>query len=88
VAQVEDGQKIDTGTAGKAAARYQRVRAAVAAGQLKPSVRSIQLAEGGGTVVVRRYLQAMTDEGLIARTASGYELARAPTHPDQMTLTL
>ncbi len=88
VAQVEDGQKIDTGTAGKAAARYQRVRAAVAAGQLKPSVRSIQLAEGGGTVVVRRYLQAMADEGLIARTASGYELARAPTRPDQMTLTL
>lgn len=86
--RVDDGSKLDTGTDGKAAARYQRVRAAVASGQVKPSVRAIQSAEGGGTVVVRRYLQAMTDEGLIARTASGYELARAPTRPDQMTLTL
>lgn len=88
--RVEDGQKLDTGTEGKAAARYQRVRAAVAAGQVKPSVRAIQSAEGGGTVVVRRYLQTMADEGLIERKPSGqgYALLRRPEHPDQMALTL
>lgn len=88
--RVEDGQKLDTGTEGKAAARYQRVRAAVASGQVKPSVRAIQSAEGGGTVVVRRYLQTMADEGLIERKPSGqgYVLLRRPAHPDQMALTL
>lgn len=88
--RVEDGQKLDTGTEGKAAARYQRVRAAVASGQVKPSVRAIQSAEGGGTVVVRRYLQTMADEGLIERKPSGqgYALLRRPAHPDQMALTL
>lgn len=88
--RVEDGQKLDTGTEGKAAARYQRVRAAVASGQVKPSVRAIQSAEGGGTVVVRRYLQTMADEGLIERKPSGqgYALLRRPVHPDQMALTL
>jgi hypothetical protein len=88
--RVEDGQKLDTGTEGKAAARYQRVRAAVASGQVKPSVRAIQSAEGGGTVVVRRYLQTMADEGLIERKPSGqgYVLLRRPVHPDQIELTL
>ena len=88
--RVEDGQKLDTGTEGKAAARYQRVRAAVASGQVKPSVRAIQSAEGGGTVVVRRYLQTMADEGLIERKPSGqgYVLLRRPAHPDQIELTL
>lgn len=90
VTRVEDGQKIDTGTEGKAAARYQRVRAAVASGQVKPSVRAIQAAEGGGTVVVRRYLQTMADEGLLERKPSGqgYALLRRPAHPDQIELTL
>lgn len=88
--RVEDGQKLDTGTEGKAAARYRRVRAAVASGQVKPSVRAIQSAEGGGTVVVRRYLQTMADEGLIERKPSGqgYVLLRRPVHPDQIELTL
>lgn len=88
--RVEDGQKLDTGTEGKAAARYQRVRAAVASGQVKPSVRAIQSAEGGGTLVVRRYLQAMADEGLIERKpgGQGYLLLRRPVHPDQLALTL
>lgn len=90
VTRVEDGQKLDTGTEGKAAARYQRVRAAVASGQVKPSVRAIQSAEGGGTVVVRRYLQTLVDEGLIERkpNGQGYALLRRPAHPDQMALTL
>ena len=88
--RVDDGSKLDTGTAGKAAARYQRVRAAVASGQIKPSVRAIQSAEGGGTVVVRRYLQTMADEGLIERKpgGQGYALLRRPAHPDQIELTL
>lgn len=88
--RVDDGQKLDTGTEGRAAARYQRVRAAVAAGQVKPSVRAIQSAEGGGTLVVRRYLQTMADEGLIERKpgGQGYLLLRRPAHPDQLALTL
>lgn len=88
--RVDDGGKLDTGTEGKAAARYQRVRAAVASGELKPSVRSIVAAEKSGNIVARRYLQTMVDEGVIERKphGQGYALLRAPTHPDQIELTL
>ena len=90
VTRVDDGRKIDTGTEGKASARYQRVRTAVASGQIKPSVRAIQSAEGGGTVVVRRYLQTLAAEGVIEPkpNGQGYALLRAPVNPGQMALTL
>lgn len=55
--------------------RYRTIRSAVAAGQLKPSVRAIQAAAGGGTEIVRAYLQEMVREGVIVRQTKGYALA-------------
>lgn len=73
---VAAGAKIDTGTTGKAAARYNRVRAGVAAGSLKPSVRAIQAAEGGGTLVVRSYIKQLAADGVIVQAGRGYVLAQ------------
>ena len=72
---VADGAKIDTGTTGKAAARYERVKAKVLAGQIKPSVRSIQSAEGGSTLIARRYQQQLAAEGVIVRNGQGWAAA-------------
>ena len=72
VTQVADGSKIDAGTSGRAAARYNRVKSAVTAGTLKPSVRAIQAGEGGGTLVVRRYLHKLAEEGLIVQKGRGW----------------
>lgn len=64
---VTDGKKMDSGTEGKTAARYRRVKAAVIAGTLKPSTRSINAAEDAGNVVSRRYLARLAEEGVIER---------------------
>lgn len=64
---VTDGKKMDSGTDGKTAARYRRVKAAVIAGTLKPSTRSINAAEDAGNVVSRRYLAKLAEEGVIER---------------------
>ncbi|MEC5213291.1 hypothetical protein RCH06_001837 [Polaromonas sp. CG_9.5] len=82
---VADGQKMDAGTRGKAAARYLRIKSAVLAGSLKPSVRSLQAAEGGGTLVARRYLQQLAAERVIERAGQGW-VRIATAHPDQLTL--
>lgn len=82
---VADGQKMDAGTSGKAAARYHRIKSAVLAGSLKPSVRSLQAAEGGGTLVARRYLQQLAAERVIERAGQGW-VRIATAHPDQLTL--
>lgn len=71
---VPDGSKIDTGTTGNAAMRYGRVKAAVKAGKLKPTVRAIQAKEGGGGLVVRRYLQQLEADGVITRKGRGYSV--------------
>lgn len=55
--------------------RYQRLRAGVLASQIKPSVRALREAGGGGTDTVRRYLQQLADEGVIAKNGQGYTLA-------------
>lgn len=55
--------------------RYQRLRAGVLAGQIKPSVRALREAGGGGTDTVRRYLQQLATEGVIAKNGQGYTLA-------------
>lgn len=81
---VADGAKIDTGTEGKAAARYERVKAAVLAGKLKPSVRAIQGTEGGSTLIARRYLQQLDNEGVIERNGQGW--TRASSSKEQMSL--
>ena len=72
VTAVADGSKLDAGTSGHAAARYKRVKSAVSAGSLKPSVRAIQAMEGGGTLVVRRYLQKLAEEGVIVPKGRGW----------------
>lgn len=55
--------------------RYQRLRAGVLAGQIKPSVRALREAGGGGTDTVRRYLQQLAAEGVITKEGQGYTLA-------------
>ena len=67
--------KLDTGTDGKAGARYKRIKAAVKAGTLKPSMRAIQRAEGGSQDVVLDYLRQLETEGVIVKTGRGYALA-------------
>lgn len=64
---VTDGKKMDSGTEGKTAARYKRIKAAVIAGTLKPSTRSLNAAEGAGNVVSCRYLAKLAEEGVIER---------------------
>ena len=71
---VPDGDKLDSAVSGKGATRYNRVKAAVKAGKLKPSMRALQIAEGGGGIVVRRYLQQLETEGIIVRSGRGYAL--------------
>ena len=65
------GVKIDTGVGKLDGFRYRRVRAAVKAGKLAPSIRAIKLAEGGRDEVVRGYLAQMEREGLIERLSNG-----------------
>lgn len=69
------GVKIDTGVGLKDGFRYRRVRAAVKAGRLRPSVRAIKLAEGGSDETVRGYLAQLEREGLIERSGRGWRLA-------------
>ena len=73
---VPDGDKLDSAVSGKGATRYNRVKAAVKAGKLKPSMRALQIAEGGGGIVVRRYLQQLETEGIIVRAGRGFALVK------------
>ena len=79
--------KIDTGTTGKAAGRYNRIKAAVAAGTLKPSVRAIQEVEGGSNEIVMGYQSALVRDGVIKLngTGRGYELVK-PADKSQLAL--
>ena len=72
---MEDGQKRDTGTTGKASGRYERIKSAVAGGKLKPSIRALQAEEGGGSLVARRYLHQLEAEGVTVRAGRGWKLA-------------
>ena len=68
-----DPVKSATGTAYDD--RYQRLRSAVMAGEIKPSVRSIRDAGYGGTVTVQRHLQRLAAEGVVVKSGQGYALA-------------
>ena len=74
---VPDGDKLDSAVSGKGATRYNRIKTAIRAGKLKPSMRAIQAAEGGGGIVVRRYLQQLETEGVIIKAGRGYVLANS-----------
>ncbi len=85
-APVEVGSKRDSGVGDLDGHRYRRIVASVRAGRLKPSIRAIQAAEGGGTATVRAYMQQMERDGLIERNSTGYALRDAPVDPQQMNL--
>lgn len=67
--------KIDTGTDGKAAARFKRIKAGVVARKIRPSIRGIQSVEGGSQDVVMDYLRQLETEGVIIKAGRGYALA-------------
>ena len=67
--------KLDTGTDGKAGARFKRIKAGVVAGKIRPSIRGIQAVEGGSQDVVLDYLRQLETEGVIVRAGRGYALA-------------
>lgn len=85
-APVEVGSKRDSGVGDLDGHRYRRIVASVRAGRLKPSIRAIQQAEGGGTATVRAYMQQMERDGVIERNRKGYALRGAPVDPRQMNL--
>lgn len=64
-------QKVDTGTGDRDGSRYRRVRDAVKAGSLRPSIPAIQKAEGGSYRTVTGYLDQMAADGLIRKHPSG-----------------
>lgn len=68
--------------------RYSRIKAAVMTGTLKPSVRSLQEAEGGGTLAARRYLEQLASEGVIERKGQGWMRVASATAAAESQLTL
>ncbi|MNO08831.1 hypothetical protein D3C81_2316880 [compost metagenome] len=57
------------------ALRYERVRADILGGLLKPSLRSIYAAHGATQAVARRYLSAMEAAGELRRVGQGFARA-------------
>ncbi len=64
-------------SAGMVDARYERVKAAVLQGSLKPSVRSVQSAVGGSTLSARRYLHQLATEKVLEPSGRGWTRAAA-----------
>lgn len=65
----------DTGTSAEDGSRYQRVLAAVQAGELTPSVRNIQKRFGGSPQTIQGYQNAMLAAGVIVQAGQGYKRA-------------
>ena len=57
--------------------RYDHLKAGVAVGAIKPSVRGLQAVANMGTATARRYLAQMREEGVIVKDGQGYTLAQA-----------
>ena len=57
--------------------RYEHLRAGVAVGAIKPSVRGLQAVANMGTASARAYLGKMLEEGIIVKAGQGYTLAKA-----------
>lgn len=57
-------------------ARYERLRAGVLAGHVKPSVREMHASVGGSTLAMRDYQQRLVAEGAIERHGQGYRLCQ------------
>lgn len=56
--------------------RYDHLKAGVAVGAIKPSVRGLQAVASMGTATARRYLEQMLAEGVIVKVGKGYTLAQ------------
>ena len=56
--------------------RYQRLRAGVLAGHIKPSVRAMHASVGGSTLAMRDYQHRLVAEGAIERHGQGYRLCQ------------
>lgn len=57
--------------------RYDHLKAGVAVGAIKPSVRGLQAVAKMGTATARAYLAQMADDGVIVRAGQGYTLVQA-----------
>ena len=55
--------------------RYARIRAGILSGTIRPSVRAVMAAEGGGSYEVSALLRQLEAEGVLHRNARGYTLA-------------
>ena len=74
-ATVRSAAVRDTGTSADDGARFERVRAAILAGTVKPSLRAIWQVERASQRVASRYLAAMEAAGELKRHGQGYVLA-------------
>jgi hypothetical protein len=70
------GVKVDTGVGERDGARYQRVKAGVLAGSIRPSSRGIKAAEGGSSQTVSGYLAQLEQDGVTHRHGRGWKLSQ------------
>lgn len=78
-AATDESQLQAEGTPDRFAGRYSKVRSGVLDGSIKPSVRGIQSATGGGTLSVRRFLQQLAAEGVLQPRGRGWAKATNAT---------
>ena len=81
------GMQMDTGTTGKAATRYKRVKALVEARKTRPSINALVALEGEqiGDKRAREYLDAMIRDGVLIKEGNRWNYAPA-VDPRQITL--
>lgn len=70
------GKQMDTGTKGKAAGRYERLKKMVAAGQVKPSINALYAldSEHVSKPTAREYLDAMERDGVVIKDGRGWKV--------------
>jgi len=79
-------ERTVTASAATTRVRYERIRAGIVTGTIKPSVRAVQSAEGGGTAEVRACLQQLERDGVLVRSGQGWALLQPPVDANQMDL--
>jgi hypothetical protein len=75
----DESQSPDEEAPDRFAVRYSKVKSGVLDGSIKPSVRGIQSATGGGTLSVRRFLQQLAAEGVLEPHGRGWVKATNAT---------
>ena len=70
------GKQMDTGTKGKAAGRYERLKKMVVARQVKPSINALYALDGEhvSKPTAREYLEAMERDGIVKKHGKGWVL--------------